>query len=123
MRVGRIEPPREFAVGDVVMRHCADVELEPDEQITLVTESGTEYDIARKAWGYYATPSMNRRLAGHGLRAALTANADGRIAVVLVERGHEGEFDAYLAEQRMRVVAWLDSDEGAAAAIERLERG
>lgn len=122
MRVDRRDPPREFQVGRLTLRHCADVELEPDEQITLLTGSGTEYDIVRKSWGYYATPSTNRRLAEHGLRAALTAGADGRVALLLVERGHEDEFEAYLAEQRMRVIAWLDSDEAVAAAIDALER-
>jgi hypothetical protein len=122
MRVERREPPREFQVGQITLRHCADVELEPDEQITLVSSSGTEYDIVRKSWGYYATPSMNRRLAAHGLRAALAAGLDGRIALLLVERGCEHEFELYLAEQQMRVVAWLDSDEAVASTIERLER-
>lgn len=123
MRVDRRTPPREFQVGEVKVRHCADVELEPDEQITLVSSSGTEYDIVRKSWGYYATPSTNRRLAEHGLRAALTANIDGRVALLLVERGHEGDFEAYLTAQRMRVVAWLDDDEAAAAAVGALEGG
>lgn len=122
MRVKRIEPAREFQVGAITLRHSADIELEPDEQITLVTPSATEYDVVRKSWGYYATPSMNRRLADHRLRAALTANADGRVALMLVERGCEHDFDAYLADQRMRVVAWLDTDEAVATAIERLER-
>jgi len=123
VRVERIEPPRMFeAAAGVAVSHCANVELEADEQITLVSASGTEYDIVRKSWGYYATPSTNRRLAAHGLRAVLTANPDRRLAVLLVERGHESEFEAYLAEQAMRVVAWLDSDEAAAAAIEQLGR-
>jgi hypothetical protein len=122
MRVERREPPRTFHVGAITVHHCADVELAPDEQITLVTGSGTEYDIVRKTWGYYATPSTNRRLAEHGLRAALSANADGRVALLLVERGHEDDFEAYLAEQQMRVIAWLDSDEAVSAAIDTLER-
>jgi len=121
MRIDRRDPPRDFQVGPVTIHHCADVELAPDEQITLVSDSGTEYDIVRKSWGYYATPSTNRRLAEHGLRAALTANAEGRVALLLVERGHEDEFAAYLGEQDMHVVAWLDSDEAAAAAIAALE--
>jgi hypothetical protein len=121
MRVERRVPPREFQVGSITLRHCADVELEPDEQITLVSGSGTEYDIVRKPWGYYATPSTNRRLAEHGLRAALAANLDGRVALLLVERGHENEFEAYLSAERMRVVAWLDDDEAAAAAVAALE--
>lgn len=116
MRVDPLEPPREFGVGDVVIRHAANVELEPDEQITLTTPSGTEFDVVRKSWGYYATPSLNRRLVDHGLRAALVRNADGRVALLLVEKGHEQEFDEYLGAQGMGVVAWLDSDE----AVDRL---
>ncbi len=122
MRIRQIDPPREFRVGEITLRHCADVELAPDEQITLTTPSGTEYDVARKSWGYYATPSINKRLSSHGLRGALTAGADGRIALLLVERGHEQDFDDYLLEQQMRVLCWLDSDEAAAAAIARLEQ-
>jgi hypothetical protein len=122
MRLERNDPPREFEVGEVTLRHSADVELEPDEQITLVTGSGTEYDLVRKSWGYYATPSMNGRLAAHGLRAALAVNPEGKLNLLLVERGHEPELDAYLADQRMRVVSWLDSDEAVASALERLDR-
>jgi len=122
MRLDPIEPPREFQVGEVTLRHSADVELEPDEQITLVTGSGTEYDLVRKSWGYYATPSMNGRLAAHGLRAALAVNPEGKLSLLLVERGCEPQFDGYLAEQGMRVVSWLDSDEAVASALERLGR-
>ena len=121
MRVEQLDPPREFEAAGVTLRHAANVELEADEQITLVGSSGSEYDIVRKSWGYYATPSTNRRLAEHGLRAALTSNPDGRVAVLLVERGHEPEFERYVAEQAMRVVAWLDTDEAVTDAVERLE--
>ena len=122
MRIEPIEPAREFQAAGTTLRHVADVELESDEQITLTTSSGTEYDVVRKSWGYYATPSLNRRLPEHGLRPALCANPDGRLAVLLVEAGHEAEFQAYLDAQEMRVVAWLDTDQAAAQALERLER-
>lgn len=121
MNIRRIDPPRTFRVGDVDIAHCADVALEPDEQVTFTTRSGTEFDVARKSWGYYATPSLNRRLPAHGLRAVLAANADERLALLLVERGHEEDFSAYCEEQGMRVVAWLDTDSAAADAVRRLE--
>ena len=50
--------PRRFAVGNadkIEIRDCGNLALEPDEQVTLVTESGAEYDVARKDWGFYAT--------------------------------------------------------------------
>lgn len=122
MRLEPIEPPREFRVGEITLRHALNLELDPDEQVTLTTPSGTEYDIVRKAWGYYATPSLNRRLAAHGLRAALCANSDGRIALLLLESGHEEDFNRYLEAEGMRVLAWLDTDEAAEAASARLEQ-
>ena len=119
MRVRPIEPPRAFAVGDVTIAHAADIELAPDEQVTFTT-SGTEFDVVRKDWGYYAT-SSNRRLREHGLRMALCANDDGRVTVLLVEAGREPAFEAYLDAQPMRLLAWLDTDAAAADAARRLE--
>lgn len=119
MEVARLSPPRTFAVGDVTLAHVANIALQPDEQVTFVA-SATELDVCRKAWGYYAT-SSNRRLRDHGLRMALCANDDGRVTVLLVEAGASKAFERYLAEQPMRVVAWLDSDAAAAEAVRRLE--
>ena len=125
MRVDRFESPRTFTVGaagDVTIGHCADVELESDEQVTFVTPSQTEFDVVRKAWGYYATPSMNGRLRDHGLRAALVRNAERRIYLMLVEDGQEELFREYLEAETQTLVAWLDSDEAVEDALGRLER-
>ena len=116
MKIDLIRPPREFRVGGddgLVIRHCANVELAPDEQVTFVSPADTQYDVVRKVWGYYATPSVNRRLRRFGLRAGLCENRDGARYVVLVEEGREREFYAYLDDQDMVVLSWLDA--GAAA--------
>lgn len=122
MDIERIDPPREFAVGDITIRHAANVALDPDEQVTFTTANGAEYDVARKSWGFYATPSLNRRLPAHGLRPALAANADGRLSVMLVEQGHEEDFLAYLERESMRVITWLDTDAAAERAVRLLEQ-
>lgn len=107
------EPPRRFSVGNAVkfdMRDCGTLSLEPDEQVTLVTQSGAEYDVARKEWGFYATPSLNGRLEQFGLRGVLIKNrGTGRFFVLLVERGKEPQFDAYCEQENLAIVAWLDS--------------
>jgi hypothetical protein len=106
------DPPRAFSVGNAVkfeMKDCGTVRLAPDEQVTFVTESGAEYDVARKDWGFYATPSLNGRLEQFGLRGVLIRNRDtGRYFVLLVERGREAAFDAYCAQENLAVIAWLD---------------
>jgi hypothetical protein len=108
-------PPRRFAVGKtgkLEMSDCGTVALAADEQVTFVTESGAEYDVARKNWGFYATPSLNGRLQSFALRGALIRNTiTGRYFVLLVERGREDLFNAYRQQESLEVVTWLDSTE------------
>ncbi len=114
MDVRERKPPRRFAVGpkgaQATLAHCADVALEPDEMVSFVTASGTEFDVVRKAWGYYATPSLNARLPEKGLRPALVGSTTRRY-VLLAEPARLDEFHAYLKSQHMTVIAWLDVDE------------
>lgn len=121
MRIEERHPPRTFEVGfgeRIEMKDCGSVALEPNEQLTFTTESGAEYDVARKDWGFYATPSLNARLERFGLRGVLVKNRIGRYFVLLVERGKEDLFSRYLEIESLDVVCWLDSGE----ALEELER-
>jgi len=115
MKFDELTPPRVFTVGNSVrfhMRDCGRVSLDPDEQVTFVTEGCCEYDVARKDWGFYATPSLNGRLPQFGLRAVLIRNIQtGRYFVLLVEQDKEDAFDAYQAQERLEVIAWMDTTE------------
>lgn len=120
MKFAAKTPPRRFTVGNSVkfdMLDCGEVRLMPDEQLTFKTASGAEYDVAAKDWGFYATPSLNGRLEQFGLRGVLIRNRDtGRYFVLLVERGHEPQFDTYCVQENLAVIAWLDNT----AALDRL---
>jgi hypothetical protein len=108
------DPPRRYEVGfgkTFEMSDCGRLELEADEQVTLTTPSGGEYDLARKKWGFYATPSLNGRLLEFGLRGVLVRNRIGRYYVLLVERSHENDFEQYRALEELEIVTWLDTDE------------
>ena len=108
------DPPRLFNVGQeaiIKLKDCGRIELLPDEQVTFTTESGGEYDVVRKSWGFYATPSVNRRLPTFGLYAAIVKSPGGRTYLWLVEKGKEKEFQAYAALERQKVICWLDTDE------------
>ncbi|MGV2433658.1 MAG UNVERIFIED_CONTAM: hypothetical protein LVT10_01100 [Anaerolineae bacterium] len=61
MKIELSNPPRIFHIplpnGErITLSDCAHITLGVDEQITLFTDNGNEYDITRKDWGYYATP-------------------------------------------------------------------
>jgi len=89
--------------------------LEPEEQVTLVTASGAEYERGPKT-GASMRRRRSRRLESFGLRGVLSANTTpGRYFVLLIERGREAAFDAYRVQESLEVVAWLDST----AALER----
>jgi len=113
MKFDEITPPRVFTVGNSVrfdMRDCGRVSLEPDEQVTFVTEACCEYDVARKYWGFYATPSLNGRLPKFGLRAVLIRNTQTQhYFVLLVEQDKEDTFEAYLEQESLEIIAWMDT--------------
>lgn len=111
MRFDIKDPPRRFPVGDGThsIADCGSLRLDADEQVTLLTDDGGEYDVARKDWGFYATPSLNGRLLGFGLHGVLIRNrGTGRYFVLLVEQGKEPAFDAYCRRENLAVVCWLD---------------
>ncbi len=111
MKFFPLNPPRRFDAdgsGRFMISDCARIELQPDEQITFYAPSGSEFDVARKAWGYYATPSLNGRLPAKGLRPALVSSSQKRYYIHLVEDGGEKAFEEYLKCAGMYVVLWLD---------------
>lgn len=113
MKFKEIIPHRVFETGGgepIEIADCAHIELAPDEQVTFKTLSGAEYDVTRKSWGYYATPSLNGRLQGFGLRGVLVKNFDAKYYILLVERGKEDCFQYYCDIQELTVVCWLDND-------------
>ncbi len=113
MKLRLNEPPRTFATGrgePITISDVAHIELAPDEQVTFTTPSGGEYDVTRKAWGFYATPSLNGRLLNFNLRAAIARGPAAKYYVFLVERGQEPAFERYLDAEQNTLVRWLDND-------------
>jgi hypothetical protein len=119
MKIDHLEPPRRFDVGAgaVTISHVASITLADDEQVTFVSAAGTQYDVVRKDWGYYATASLQARLPDSGLAPVLVRNTrTGRAFLLLVERGAESRFRAYCEAESLEVVARLDTP----AAVDRL---
>ena len=112
MKFETVDPPRTFKVGrnNIEIKDCAHIRLEPDEQVTFFTESGAEYDVTRKSWGFYATPSLNARLKRFGLRGVMVKGKDGKFFVFLVENGKEEDMNRYLEIEGLSIVYWLDDD-------------
>lgn len=112
MKFDEKNPPREFEVGyehKNILKDCGFIYLEPNEQITFLTKLGHEYDVTRKDWGFYATPSLNGRLANFQLRAVLVKNRVNRFFIMLVEKGKENIFQSYVNAEPLTIITWMDN--------------
>ena len=111
MRFERTDPMRVFQVGldqQISISDCGRVSLEPDEQVTFVTPAGKEHDFVAKNWGFYATPSINGRLADQGFKTALVKNSFGKYYIMVVDPEQMVDFNAYLKIERHEIAEWLD---------------
>ena len=88
MKNNKIIPVRKFKVGmtSIELKHTADLELEDNEMITFRNKNKLEYDVTKKNWGFYATPSLAGRLKNKGYNALLMRNKHTRQCyIVMVE--------------------------------------
>ena len=111
MKVDFKDIPRTFKVGkdqSITLSDMGSIHLNDNEQVTFMTSDNKEYDVCRKEWGYYATPSLNDRLRRFGFKTALVKNAKGQGFIMLVEEGKENIFFDYLKKEDNFLVAWLD---------------
>ena len=114
MKIKEKKPSRLFSVGlnnDIEIKDCGELSLLPDEQVTLTTESGQEYDICRKEWGFYATPSTNGRLKSFGFKTALVKNSFGKKYIMIVDEKRLDQFNIYLEAEMLSVLSWLDEED------------
>lgn len=109
MRLAEKNPPRVFEPAPgIAISDCGDVQLAPDEQVTLVTEAGKRMDVAAKDFGFYATPSVNGRLKSEGFKTALVRNGRGQVYVMVVDTDRMDAFARYCEAERQTVLEWLD---------------
>lgn len=109
MRLHEKSPPRIFhPAPKIAISDCGDLELRPDEQVTLVTEAGKRMDVAAKDFGFYATPSVNGRLKNEGFKTALVRNTHGQVYVMVVDAERMADFIAYCDAEQQSVLEWLD---------------
>ena len=107
MNIDKNIPPRTFQIGGrkkITISHMANIELESNEQVTFVGAQGSEADVVKKEWGYYMTPSINKRLSSFGLETFLVQNSRGNIFVMTVEPGGKDEFLEYLDFTNQKII-------------------
>ncbi len=85
--------------------------LKENQQITFLEkfkQKKREYDVVKKRWGYYATPSINKRLKKFSYECAIIKNNNNKFFICLVNKNMKKEFKFYLKKDDQHIVCWLN---------------
>ena len=86
----------------------AKIYMKHNEQITLIDINKNQYDIVKKSWGYYSTPSINKRLKNNNHEACIVKNIEKKtIFLFSVNIKKKIEFNQYLKKNNIKVIKWL----------------
>ena len=92
---------------NITIKDCARITLNSNEQVTFQNQNFL-YDFCKKNWGYYSTPSINKRLKNNGYEVYLIENLTGDIYLWSVEKNKNKKFLNYLKNENQRIVTRLD---------------
>ena len=110
MKVYKKLPPRKFMVSkknNIVLKDLRKIFLNNNENLSITGKNKKIYEICRKDWGYYATPSINFRLKKNGFKTALIQQ-DKKFFVVIVDKSKMKSFNYYRKIENYKLVKWLD---------------
>ncbi|WP_075483173.1 hypothetical protein [Candidatus Pelagibacter communis] len=104
---------RKFKVGrkkNIILKDVGSIKLNDNENITFIDTNLREYDVCKKNWGYYATPSLNKRVKKYGYIAGLVYNKKFKTFFIhLVDTRKKKIFKSYLKKENMKLICWLNS--------------
>ena len=96
----------ETGISKIKIKDCGSIKLKNNNQITFKSKN-SEYDVCKKNWGYYATPSINRRLKNFGFRTFIISNKQKEIYIFLVHKNKIQLFKNYLKKEKNFIIKEL----------------
>jgi hypothetical protein len=95
--------------SDVVLKDCGKIILNNNEQVTFSDKykQNNDYDVTKKDWGYYATPSINSRLKKNNLISHIVINKyTNFFYIMLVHKNKKQLFLKYLKKENLKIITW-----------------
>ena len=105
---------RKFLVGknkNISLVDKGSIFLKNNENISIHFNKEINYDIAKKNWGFYPLPSINKRLKNFKLKAALVESKNFNtffIMTVVNKKKNILDFKKYCKKENIVVIAWLN---------------
>ena len=109
MKVFKKKKPRIFFVNkknNILLKDFDKIFLNNNENLTISSKGKKEFEICKKDWGFYATPSLNFRLKKKGLKAVLVRQNKKKF-ILLVDVKKKKEFNHYIKIENYKILRWL----------------
>tara|TARA_Y100001958_G_C20853722_1_gene295047 strand:+ start:163 stop:492 length:330 start_codon:yes stop_codon:yes gene_type:complete len=109
MKVYKRKKARKFLVSkknNIFLKDVGKIHLQEDENLTITCKEKKDFEICRKSWGYYATPSLNFRLKRKGLKAVLVKQ-NLKYFILLVDMKKKEKFKNYIKIENYKIIRWF----------------
>lgn len=90
------------------MKNKKKIFLKKDEQATLVLKK-SNYDFAAKNWGFYVTPSFQKRCKNNSLKPVIVYNKKKEYFLYLVMDNHKDKFISFLKKKKLLIRKWINT--------------
>ena len=95
--------------SEVALKDCGKIILNHNEQVTFSDKYkiNNDYDVTKKDWGYYATPSINSRLKKNNFLSYIVINKSTKFFyIMLVHKNKKHIFLKYLKKENLKIISW-----------------
>ena len=110
MKIFKKKKPRLFLVSkknNIYLKDIGKIYLNDNENLTITSSDKKNFEICRKDWGYYATPSINSRLKKNGFRTVLVRQKH-KYFILIVNKNKIRKFKSYCNLENYKIIEWLD---------------
>ena len=95
--------------SNLILKDCGEIVLENNELVTFVSKKklNETYDVTKKNWGYYATPSINKRLLKNNFFAYIVQNRETKnFFIMIVNSTKSKSFLKYIKKENLVLIPW-----------------
>ena len=98
---------RSWTVGlkkDIHIKEIAQIKLKLNEQVSFYSDNlnKIENEICKKSWGYYLTPSIDKKLKKYGQKIFIMKNSKKNSYLVIVNNSKLREFKRYCMSEKQQ---------------------
>ena len=105
--------PRKFNASiknKIILKDFGKIYLNKNEMISFTDKKKRDYDVVKKSWGYYATPSINKRLKNNKFKTFIVkSKITKNYYILLVYNDKKKLFQNYIKSENLKIIPWPNS--------------